>query len=109
MIKCARLIATAVLSVVAFNGQSVPASKAKNSSGIRIIEATFGDQVAHKTCTPDLSICKSIANCSFTVGDMCTIDSQVKNLEVTWDCGEGTEKHARAAAKDTKISLSCAN
>ena len=79
----------------------------KNGSGIRILSATFGDQLAHKTCTPDLSICKGLALCKFTVGDLCPVDSQVKNLEVVWDCGDGTDKKAKAAAKDTEIRLEC--
>lgn len=82
---------------------------AKKNPMIRIIDASFGDQLSHKTCTPDLSICKGLAVCRFTVANMCAIDSQVKNLEVTWDCGDGTAKKARAAAKGTEISLECAN
>jgi hypothetical protein len=74
---------------------------------IRILNASFGDQLSHKTCVPDLSICKGITQCKFTVGDMCEINSSVKNLEVTWDCGDGTAKKMRAAAKGTQISLDC--
>jgi len=80
---------------------------AKKNPAIRIVNASFGDQLAHNTCTPDMSICKGLAVCKFTVGDMCAVDSKVKNLEVTWDCGEGTGKKSRAAAKDTEISLGC--
>jgi hypothetical protein len=81
--------------------------EAKKDPAIRIIEASFGDQLAHKTCVPDLSICRGLAVCKFTVGEMCQIDSKVKNLEVTWDCGQGTDKKARAAAKGTQIALEC--
>jgi hypothetical protein len=75
---------------------------------IRIIEATYGDKTSHKTCTPNLSICSGQAECSFQVDDgLCAVDAPVKNLEVVWDCGDGTDKHARAAAKGTRISLEC--
>lgn len=76
---------------------------------IRIVDASFGDQINHKTCKPDLSLCEGIASCKFTVGNMCTIDALVKNLEVTWDCGKGTEKHMKAAAQGTEIEIGCAS
>lgn len=79
----------------------------KKHVGIRILDASFGDQLAHKTCVPNLSLCKGITECTFTVGDLCEVNSAVKNLEVTWDCGDGTAKKARAAAKGTPITLDC--
>lgn len=82
-------------------------AKTKSDPAIRIVDASFGDQLNHKTCSPDLSLCKGLSTCKFTVGEMCSVDARVKNLEVTWDCGDGTEKHAKAAAKGTEISLEC--
>lgn len=88
--------------------QSSDKGQKEQNPAIRIIAASFGDQVNGNTCTPDLSICNGVTKCSFTVGEMCDVKSSVKNLEVTWDCGEGTAKKARAAAKGTPISLDCA-
>lgn len=36
---------------------SVNEAKAKKGTGIRIIEAAYGDENSHKTCTPELSLC----------------------------------------------------
>ena len=115
MSKYSVLLATVTMTIAAFCAQAArhpfvgatSQQSGKKNPAIRIIEASFGDQLAHKTCTPDMSICKGLAVCKFTVGDMCTVDSKVKNLEVTWDCGDATDKKVRAAAKDTEISLSC--
>jgi hypothetical protein len=83
---------------------------AKKNSGIRIIEATYGDKSTGKTCSPDLSVCKGLSKCEFNVDDgLCTIEAPVKNLEVVWDCGPGTTKKARAAAKGTNMSFECGN
>ena len=105
------LVATVVLALAATHAQtaSSPTNECSKGTGIRILHASFGDQRAGKTCTPDLSLCKKLAQCRFTVAEMCAIDSQVKNLEVTWDCGDSTEKHSKAAAKDTEITLACEN
>ena len=80
----------------------------KASQAIRILEATYGDKQGGKTCSPKLSICAGLALCEFTVDDgLCAVEAPVKNLEVTWDCGARNNKRARAAARGTKMSLSC--
>jgi hypothetical protein len=80
--------------------------KGKKDLLIRIISATYGYK--HKTCSPTLSLCNGTAKCEFNVDDgLCAVDAPVKNLEVVWDCGPGTEKHARAEAKGGRISLEC--
>ena len=85
----------------------VPLVKAA-ANEIRILEATYGDSQSKKTCKPDLSICKGLSTCAFVVDDgLCKVNAPVKNLEVTLDCGDGTPKKVRAAAKGTKITLSC--
>jgi hypothetical protein len=76
-------------------------------SGIRILEATYGD--GKKLCRPNLGICNGRSTCEFKVtDDLCTVDAPVKNLDVTWDCGEKTEKHEKAEARGGTISLKCA-
>jgi hypothetical protein len=87
--------------------QSKNLNAAEKDPGIRILDASFGDQIGKKTCKPDLSICKDRTICEFTVTDMCPVDSTVKNLEVIWDCGKGTVKKTKAAAKGTKMTLKC--
>jgi hypothetical protein len=87
---------------LASNGKTV------EEKGIRVISATYGDKQSGKTCKPDLSLCKGLASCEFEVGDgLCQVEAPVKNLEVEWDCGPHTEQKARAAAKGTRISISC--
>jgi hypothetical protein len=89
----------------AYQGTSKANDKATKAE-IRILSAKYGDK--NKTCEPKLSICNHISQCSFIVNDgLCTIDSPVKNLEVVWDCGAGTEKHARAEGKGGRISIEC--
>jgi hypothetical protein len=98
-----RLVSAGILITFTCFGQA-----GKKKPELRIIEATYGDQVGGKTCKADMSICK-LGNlvCHFTVDEMCQVDSDVKNLEVTYDCGVGTEKKAVAAAKGTPITMSC--
>jgi hypothetical protein len=91
---------------VAASAQAKSRSKGDNPL-VHIVAASFGDQLSKKTCNPDLSLCEGLAMCRFTVGEMCKVESKVKNLEVTWDCGPGTSKKARAAAQGTEISLEC--
>jgi hypothetical protein len=80
--------------------------KGKKDPAIRIITAKYGYK--EKTCSPTLSLCNGLTKCEFNVDDgLCTVDAPVKNLEVVWDCGPGTEKHARAEAKGGRMSLEC--
>jgi hypothetical protein len=95
------------LSITVF---AIAAFQLHAGSEIRVIDATYGDSRAKKSCKPDLSICKGRTICEFVVDDgLCAVDAAVKNLEVMWDCGPGTQKKSRAAAKGTKMSLSCAH
>jgi ATP-dependent DNA ligase len=108
LISAALVLTVSAISTKRSRILATTQAKAKKDTGIRIIEATYGDRTSHKTCTPNLSICKGSAKCEFLVDDgLCAVDAPVKNLEVIWDCGEGTDKHARAAAKDSRITLEC--
>jgi hypothetical protein len=76
---------------------------------IVVISADYGDFSGSKTCKADLSLCENTSFCAFEVEDgLCTVPegaSDVRNLEVHWKCAD-TPK-ARAAAKGTRIELSC--
>ena len=98
------IFSTLIIGLVAL------AALAQNAPQIHIVEATYGDKTAGKTCVPNLEICKHSSGCEFTVDDgLCDVDAPVKTLEVIYDCGPGTDFQTRTAAKGTKISLSCGN
>jgi hypothetical protein len=84
---------------------------AAEGSKIHISAVTYGDFPGKKICTPILSMCEGRSKCSFDVDDsLCQSGadtSRARNLEVIWDCSGGGQKHARAAARGTKMDLMC--
>ena len=76
---------------------------------IRVVSADYGDFPASKTCKADISLCENTSFCAFEVHDgLCAVPggaSDVRNLEVHWKCADIPK--AKAAAKGTRIELSC--
>ena len=91
------------LALILFN-----ASAADDGYKISIQSARYGDLEDAKFCTPDLSVCNGLSECSFLINDsLCQVPpeaSPARNLEVFFTCGK-KEPKAVAGARNTRMEL----
>jgi hypothetical protein len=100
------------LALQAFSAttDSTVVGKSTNDRVISVEEAAYGDHLEGKTCDAKSAVsqCNGKTTCSFEVTDsLCAVNTAAKNLHVTWNCGVPTPNRTRAAARGTRIELSC--